>query len=431
MTHSADPDGLLEPLISELVTDSSLSHYVQNLIQQQPILVRFRPDIEHCFHTKRTQEFSQIFRIASALWLLLFVVIFLGTYLNFPYIFQSNDYLIWQSTFAFTTLTVIGLSICAYIPKTHFFVHHYIIAPLITLLLYQLLVGSLALPDEQMNIYASYNIILTMVIAIFSLRLLWQKTILIIGCSALMAGATRFINHWHIATLQFLHAFVLVATVLLSIAFFVERRERLSFLHEVLVAVTSHELARINSHLATIAREDALSGLANRRAFDDCLEMEWDRARREEQPLSLLFIDIDHFKLYNDTYGHAAGDDCLRQVGQTMKKTFLRPADSIARYGGEEFVVLLPCTDALGAEEVAERVIRAIDVLAIPHKRSLVAFHVTASIGICTIMPHEHHTISLLLENADAALYKAKTAGRHCFKHYQEPTNSIKFNFQG
>jgi len=159
--------------------------------------------------------------------------------------------------------------------------------------------------------------------------------------------------------------------------------------------------------------------------------MEWDRARREEQPLSLLFIDIDHFKLYNDTYGHAAGDDCLRQVGQTMKKTLLRPADSIARYGGEEFVVLLPCTDALGAEEVAERVIRAIDVLAIPHKRSLVAFHVTASIGICTIMPNENNTISLLLENADAALYKAKTAGRHCYKHYQEPTNRIKFNFQG
>ena len=175
MAHSADPNGSLEPLISELVTDSSLSTYVQNLIHQQPILVRFRPDIEHCFHTKRTQEFSQIFRIASALWLLLFTVIFLGTYLNFPYIFQNNDYLIWQSTFIFTALAVTSLSICAYIPKTHFFIHRYIIAPLITLLLYQLLVGSLALPDEQMNIYASYNIILTMVIAIFSLRLLWQK----------------------------------------------------------------------------------------------------------------------------------------------------------------------------------------------------------------------------------------------------------------
>jgi diguanylate cyclase (GGDEF)-like protein len=273
--------------------------------------------------------------------------------------------------------------------------------------------------------------IIAMVIAIFSLRLLWQKTFTIISSAGLMACATVFINDWHVETLQFLHAFVLIGVVLLSISFFVERRERLSFLHEILLAIKSNELVRMNAHLGSIAREDALSGLANRRAFDDCLEVEWDRARREEQSLALLFIDIDHFKLYNDTYGHAAGDDCLRQVGQAMKKTLLRPADSIARYGGEEFVVLLPCTDALGAEEVAERVIRAIDVLAIPHKRSLVAFHVTASIGIFTIMPNENNTISLLLENADAALYKAKTAGRHCYKHYQEPTNRIKFNFQG
>ena len=431
MEHSAANRGSLEPLIAELVTDNSLAAYVQNLIQQKPLLVQFRPDIEQCFLAKRTLEFSQIFRIASSLWSLLFIVILIGTYLNFPEILVDDNYTIWQSTFVFTALSVVGLSVCAYITKTHLVIHHYIIAPLATLLLYQLLVCSVAYPDGQHNIYASYNIILAMVIAIFSLRLLWQKTTLMISCSCLMAGATLFINHWQLPTLQFLHAFVLVAIVLLSISFFVERRERLGFLHEILVAITSHELARINLHLGTIAREDALSGLANRRAFDDSLETEWDRARREEQPLSLLFIDIDHFKLYNDTYGHAAGDDCLRQLGQTMKKTLLRPADMIARYGGEEFVIILPSTDAMGAEEVAERVIRAIDVLAIPHKRSLVAFHVTASIGIYTILPHEQHSISILLENADAALYKAKTAGRHCFKHYQPPTNTIKFNFQG
>ncbi|MEN9430930.1 MAG: hypothetical protein RJA86_1789 [Pseudomonadota bacterium] len=394
MEHDS-PSGSLEPLIAELVTDSSLTAYVQNLIHQQPLLVRFRPDLEHCFHAKRTQEFSLIFRIASALWLLLFIVVMLGTWLNFSYIFKDEGYVIWQSTFAFTALSLIMLTTCAYLPKTHGFIHHYVVAPIVTLLLYQLLVGSLAYPDGKFNIYASYNMIIIMVIAIFSLRLLWQSV------------------------------------VLLSIAFFVERRERLSFLHEILLAIKSSELVRINTHLGTIAREDALSGLANRRAFDDCLDVEWDRARREEQPLALLFIDVDHFKLYNDTYGHTAGDDCLRQVGQAMKKALLRPADMVARYGGEEFVVLLPCTDALGAEEVAERVMRAIDILAIPHKRSLVAFHVTASIGICNITPHEHHTISAFLENADAALYKAKASGRHCFKHYQEPPQKMKFNFQG
>jgi diguanylate cyclase (GGDEF)-like protein len=415
--------------MSELITDSSVSLYVQNLLHRAPLLIQFRPDIEHCFLTKRTQEFSLIFRIASFLWLALYTAILLGAWLNFDYIFKDTGYMIWQSAFLVTGAIIVAMNICAYIPKTHEFIHQNVVAPAATLILYQLLVGSVAYPDGYFNVYASYNIIITMIVTIYSLRLLWQKSTLIILCSSVMAYASIFINGWHTPVLQFLHAFVLIAVVLLSISFFVERRERLGFINEILVVVKSSELARINAYLATIAREDALCGLANRRAFDDCLETEWERARREEQPLTLLFIDIDHFKLYNDTYGHAAGDDCLRQIGQAMKNALLRPADSVARYGGEEFVVLLPATDAQGAEEVAERIIRAIDVLAIPHKRSLVAFHVTASIGICSIMPHERNTISNLVENADAALYKAKTAGRRCFKHYQEPQINTSFNF--
>jgi len=426
---NSTPRNRLQELMSELVTDSSVSLYVQNLLHRAPLLIQFRHDIEHCFLSKRTQEFSLIFRIASFLWLALYIAILLGAWLNFDYIFSDTGYVIWQSAFLVTGILLIAMNICAYIDKSHDFIHHHIVAPAATLVLYQLLVGIIAYRDGYANIHASYNIILTMIVAIFSLRLLWQKSAAVISCSALMAYATIFINDWTIPTLQSLHAFVLMAVVLLSISFFVERRERLGFINEVLVAVKSAELHKINSYLSTIAREDALSGLANRRAFDDCLANEWERARREEQPLSLLFIDIDHFKLYNDTYGHAAGDDCLRQIGHAMKKALLRPADSVARYGGEEFVVLLPSTDAQGAEEVAERIIRAIDVLAIPHKRSLVAFHVTASIGICSIVAHERHSISGFVENADAALYKAKTAGRHCFKHYQPPQTHTGFNF--
>jgi diguanylate cyclase (GGDEF)-like protein len=158
--------------------------------------------------------------------------------------------------------------------------------------------------------------------------------------------------------------------------------------------------------------------------------IEWDRARREEQPISLLFMDVDHFKLYNDTYGHSAGDDCLRQIASAIKKAVLRPADLTARYGGEEFVVLLPTTDGMGAEEVAERILRTVDSMAIPHKRSLVSYHVTVSIGICTLLPSDKNTIALFIENADAALYKAKTSGRHCFKHYMDPSVQSNFHFK-
>jgi len=424
------PEGYLRSLLNELSKDSSVATYSQNLLYTKPIFVQFRPDIENAFLAKRTLEFSLIFRIASFLWLTLYAIILIGSYSQFPYIFTSNDYVIWQSAFLSTGFLIFGALVCCFLPNTHQFIHQYLAAPAMTLLLYQLLVGSVAHADSESSIYASYNIIIAMIIALNSLRLLWQKGFLILICSALMAYATIFVNGWHIPVLPALHSFVLIGIVLINITFFIERRERFGFLNEILVEIKTHELARINRHLITIAREDALSGLANRRAFDDTLIIEWDRARREEQPLSLLFMDVDHFKLYNDTYGHGAGDDCLRQVATAIKKAVLRPADLAARYGGEEFVVLLPATDGHGAEEVAERILRTVDSLAIPHKRSLVSYHVTVSIGICSILPNDKNNIAMFVENADAALYKAKTSGRHCFKHYIEPPSLNDFHFK-
>ncbi|HMU86522.1 MAG TPA: diguanylate cyclase [Agitococcus sp.] len=423
-------EGQLRSLLNQLSQDSSVATFAQNLLYTKPIFVNFRPDIENAFLAKRTLEFSLIFRIASFLWLTLYLVILSGSYYHFPEIFKDKAYIIWQSAFLSAGIVIFASCICCFITKTHAFIHQYIVAPAITLLLYQLLVGSVAHADNESGLYASYNIIIAMIIALNSLRIVWQKGLFILVCSGLMAYATAFVNNWHIPLLPALHSFVLIGVVLTNITFFIERRERFAFLNEILVEIKSHELSRINRHLITIAREDALSGLANRRAFDDTLIIEWDRARREEQPLSLLFMDVDHFKLYNDTYGHGAGDDCLRQVASAIKKAVLRPADLAARYGGEEFVVLLPATDALGAEEVAERILRTVDSLAIPHKRSLVSYHVTVSIGICTMLPSDKNSIAIFVENADAALYKAKTSGRHCLKHYIEPPMLNNFYFK-
>ena len=423
-------EGQLRSLLNQLSQDSSVATFAQNLLYTKPIFVNFRPDIENAFLAKRTLEFSLIFRIASFLWLTLYLVILSGSYYHFPEIFKDKAYIIWQSAFLSAGIVIFASCICCFITKTHAFIHQYIVAPAITLLLYQLLVGSVAHADNESGLYASYNIIIAMIIALNSLRIVWQKGLFILVCSGLMAYATAFVNNWHIPLLPALHSFVLIGVVLTNITFFIERRERFAFLNEILVEIKSHELSRINRHLITIAREDALSGLANRRAFDDTLIIEWDRARREEQPLSLLFMDVDHFKLYNDTYGHGAGDDCLRQVASAIKKAVLRPADLAARYGGEEFVVLLPATDALGAEEVAERILRTVDSLAIPHKRSLVSYHVTVSIGICTMLPSDKNSIAIFVENADAALYKAKTSGRHCLKHYIEPPMHNNFYFK-
>lgn len=165
--------------------------------------------------------------------------------------------------------------------------------------------------------------------------------------------------------------------------------------------------------LENLSRTDGLLGIANRREFDRVLEQEWRRALRDPQPLSLLLIDIDCFKTYNDTYGHLAGDACLRQVAKAVKEAVVRPGDLVARYGGEELAVLLPITDPAGAQCVAERVQQRLAEEAIPFPASPVAALVTVSIGIGALQPDAEMLPAALITEADNALYAAKRGGRN------------------
>ncbi|MGY4403605.1 diguanylate cyclase (GGDEF)-like protein/PAS domain S-box-containing protein [Bradyrhizobium sp. USDA 3315] len=169
----------------------------------------------------------------------------------------------------------------------------------------------------------------------------------------------------------------------------------------------------LEDKLAVLARSDGLTGLANRRHFDEQLQAEWERARREGTPLSLLLLDVDHFKNFNDQYGHQAGDACLRSVARVLSEQARRPADVAARYGGEEFALLLPNTDATGCMEVGERVQQSIRDLGILHALNPPSKLVTLSLGGATNLPasDKAHCTSLV-EAADKALYSAKEGGR-------------------
>ena len=191
-----------------------------------------------------------------------------------------------------------------------------------------------------------------------------------------------------------------------------ERQERISFLQSLLLEHESAERERLNEELARLAAEDQLTGLPNRRHFNEALTREWDRSGRTRKPLALLFMDVDYFKRYNDSLGHLAGDECLVSIAQAIRSAVMRPADLAARYGGEEFVVLLPETEVDGAMDVARRVLEAIDAMAIPHPASAVASHVTASIGVAVMVPLGEKS-QRLVDAADAALYEAKGSGRH------------------
>jgi len=172
------------------------------------------------------------------------------------------------------------------------------------------------------------------------------------------------------------------------------------------------KLNELNDKLEQLSFQDGLTGVANRRAFDKALSIEWRRARRHKFPLSILFADIDFFKEYNDCYGHLKGDDCLKVIAGELSKKIRRPADLVARYGGEEFVVLLPETDNKSAVRLAERCRLAIFNKKLPHERSAVCDFVTVSIGVNTAIPLNGDASSFI-ENADQLLYQAKSNGRN------------------
>ncbi len=172
------------------------------------------------------------------------------------------------------------------------------------------------------------------------------------------------------------------------------------------------ENRRLQDELRALTITDSVTGLHNRRHFDIVCATEWERARRDHRPLTVLFIDIDYFKAYNDCHGHRAGDDCLAAVAKAVGRSLQRPADLAARYGGDEFVVLLPDTDTDGALDVARRVLAAIAALDIPHGASRFG-RVTSSIGVAQLGSRPNHTSQELLEHADRALYAAKQAGRN------------------
>ncbi len=174
----------------------------------------------------------------------------------------------------------------------------------------------------------------------------------------------------------------------------------------------TRELEKSNSRLADISATDGLTGIANRRRFDETLEAEWNRARRNQQPLMLALLDVDLFKQYNDCYGHQTGDDALRAVAAELAKHMRRSGDFVARYGGEEFAVIAQATSEERALAMASAICAAVAALKLPHAGS--PFEVlTASIGVALVTPGEAHSITSLIKTADVALYRAKQLGRN------------------
>jgi diguanylate cyclase (GGDEF)-like protein len=261
---------------------------------------------------------------------------------------------------------------------------------------------------------------MAIILMAFGLRFVLPLFVAILVVSGVVSTVYANWVGLHINYIKFSNYYILYCCVVVALTAISEWHERLAFLQGLLLDHHSEELVKLNKELDRIAHEDALTGIANRRSFDELARKEWDRALRDKQPLTLLLIDVDFFKRFNDYYGHSAGDDCLRKIGQTLRAAVLRSSDIVARYGGEEFVILLPSTKAAGGIEVAQRMIEAVDALKIAHQQSDVVPHVSISVGVITMIATPNLDVANLVHQADVALYKAKEIGRHRYVTYDE-----------
>jgi diguanylate cyclase (GGDEF)-like protein len=193
---------------------------------------------------------------------------------------------------------------------------------------------------------------------------------------------------------------------------------QLELMHSELFA-TNRKLEDANVLLSKLSITDSLTGIFNRRRFSEFLAAEWNRCMRSESPIALIMIDIDFFKLYNDTYGHTLGDDCLKMIAGSLAKEGHRPTDLVARYGGEEFAIILSETGSEGVMRVSETARADVEKLGIPHEASVAADVVTISLGVATMVPQKNQEPSVLIQRADKALYESKRNGRNRITQFE------------
>lgn len=389
---------------------------IQVLLESTRPWYRFAPRLEAAFGDFLRDRVLHM--LQSGWWVLLLFYSFVGVstfsqvyLLSAPALRESNlD--VWLALFLIEGLPIAGLMLLPRLRplRRHF---HLSISLIAVFAISVITIGTSAFHDPYFNQHSSYVVvfILAMVYGIGAFRL---TAATVVGLSAAALSLWIIVREGLWLNPGMFQQYVLVSNVVgMMLCYMVEQRDRRMFLQGQLLQLEKEELDLFSAELERLSCEDGLTGLANRRHFNETFQQEWERARREFQPLALVFVDVDHFKPFNDTYGHLEGDAVLGRVGGCLRGCLRRPGDMAARYGGEEFVLLLPGTPASGALEVARQVHQAIADLGIPHRASGAAGHVTASLGVAAVVPGPDMRGAELLAAADAAAYAAKGAGRN------------------
>ncbi|MDP2228233.1 MAG: diguanylate cyclase [Moraxellaceae bacterium] len=358
---------------------------IHTLLEGRAGFLRFSPRLERAFRLSVQQRAIEL--LNHGWWVVVFFYVGLGIFTRLqihtfadPALLPQNVS-IWWAVYLVEGVVVAVLLTLPRLPALDDWYIYYTGAMAMTALS-AIIIATSAFPDPYVNQHASYVVIFitAIIYGIGGLRLLPAT----MACAA--AGIFAYVvirefdlwfNWGH-----FSQYVVLSNVVGILLCYLLEHRDRIMFLQSRLMETEKNKLDSLSRELTRLSREDVLTGLANRRHFNELFQQEWDRARRERRHIALIFIDVDHFKPFNDTHGHLEGDRALSEVGMALKSVLRRPGDLAARYGGEEFVLLLPNTPEQGACDVARQVQETLALLAIPHRASRVANYLTASLGV-------------------------------------------------
>ncbi|MFZ5723123.1 MAG: diguanylate cyclase domain-containing protein [Pseudomonadota bacterium] len=371
--------------------------------------LRFPRDLEGEFVVDYAQRFLAYRR--RVVLLTLFVVMAAGLF-DVMFVHQALDSAL---ILRYGVVAPLAIAVFVYSRSRWFERYQQRVLAFFALMLAGLVLGLMMLGDDRVVLIYSPGVLLVAVFAGLLLALRFFMALVLL----LLIGATyvALITHWRPQATEIVVAYTLFYVIgslmALFAGYFVEYTARQQFLQGRLLALKQNELELANHQLHELVDQDGLTGIANRRYFDRQIDAEWSRALRGGYPLSLLLIDLDFFKKYNDTYGHQAGDDCLIVVGSVLRNHSQRSGDVAARYGGEEFAMILPATTREDAEEIGWRVVRDIAAFRIPHRASTVAEVVTTSVGVACVVPSPLLSVRDLVAAADAALYAAKANGRN------------------
>jgi diguanylate cyclase (GGDEF)-like protein len=383
---------------------------IESILDHQFYWLRFPSIVEYQYRQYFAARYLQYNRLTIFIGLLMVLalgaldVLFLQEQLKGALLIRYA----WTTPFMFLWL---GLSF-----TRHFEHYQQEILVIVLLSIATMMVALIAIiPVEVARLYFS-GLLLILIFGLCLARLcFWYAfgTALIVG---IMFNAVIVVIHPEVRDLQLAHNFFYWGACLLALFcnYFLEHGIRTEYLQAQLLKYQKEGLQQANEQLQRLASIDGLTGVTNRRHFDEIFSHEWRRAQRVGHPLAILMIDIDFFKRYNDTYGHQAGDDCLSKVAACLRVCLKRPGDLLARYGGEEFVVLLPDLTRDGAQTLATQMCRQVEALGLTHESSSVTNVVTISVGAAACEPKLGSTPAELLAKADDALYDAKTAGRNC-----------------